>query len=86
MEHREHFHPSGPTPPWLTNGIITNQKETTGTQGIFLENGSINIMLLIHSWTEMVHCVLLLQNFYLSVHDLGLGIKTLSFPELRATS
>lgn len=38
-------------------------------------------MLLMHSWTEMVHCVLFLQNSYPSVHDLGLGIKTLSFPE-----
>lgn len=27
----------------------------------------------------MVHCVLFSQNFHLSVHDLGLGIKALSF-------
>lgn len=86
MEYWEHFHPSGPTPPWLTNDIIKNQKETTGTQEVFLVDGNINTVLLLRFWTEMVHCVLFLQNFHPSGHDLGLWIKALSFPEVRATS
>lgn len=86
MEYWEHLHPSGLTPPCLTNGSIKKPKGTTGTQVLFLVNGNINTVLLLHSWTEMVHCVLSEQNFPPSVHDLGFEIKTLCFPELRAAS